>query len=100
MTSDNQIERVEVRYRPFVVKYHGTTDAHGSRISIRDLRHNKRKVIPYDSDHFGIGSVGEQATAYLRSIGISVDALALADVPINGTAVELLLSTDFATQLR
>lgn len=85
-------DQPELRFRMFRAVYHGPAAVRGSRIIIHDLRHGKRKTINY-GDH---GRTFEQATAYLRSIGITVDALGLANKDADCT----ILSRDMATQLK
>jgi len=87
---------VDVRYRGFTVKFHGPGQKSGSHFVIRDLRHNKRKVIAMSDELYGQSA--DQAAAYLVSIGITVDALMLSDFGMPHEVT--LLSKDFATQLR
>ncbi len=86
-------DRIEARFRPFKVKYLGPGNVRGSRISIRDLRHGKRLVFGYDDAAQGDSS--DQAVAKLESLGIKIEALALADF---GDGV-MLLSSDFSTPM-
>lgn len=55
-------------YRAFEVTFFGATDTKGSRIRIKDLRHNETKWLSRDYSCNG----GEQALRYLASIGIEV----------------------------
>lgn len=91
ITSTTQID---TRYRMFRVTYSGpTASGRGSRVVIRDLRHNKT-VILHKADKFRDSS--DQAANHLESIGISVDAMGLADLDADC----LLLSRDISTPLR
>lgn len=84
---------VTTRYRIFAVKYHGPAAVKGSRVTIHDLRHNKRRVLTYD-DRFS--SSLDIATDHLLRNGITVDALGLA----NKDCDCVLLSRDMATPLK
>jgi len=84
---------IRARYRPFRVTYHGPGNVRGARYTIRDLRHGKRRTLPYD---YELNSVADMAMAYLARIGIEVNAMALADKDCDC----LLLTTDFQTDLR
>lgn len=81
------------RYRMFKAKYLPATNFHGSRILIKDLRQNKKRFIHYSSDG---GRMDEQAFNYLKSIGIKIKALAMADLDEDC----LFLSEDFTTELK
>ena len=65
-----------VRFRAFDVRFMPPTNTLGARIRIRDLRREDRVIIPYDYEY---GNVLEQGSRYLKSIGITPDALLLAD---------------------
>ena len=87
---------VSKRYRAFALGFVPCSNRRGSRISIHDLRHGKRKIIPYNHDVQG--RTDDQALTYLASIGIKVTALALCDFGMKHNVV--LLSEDFATPLK
>lgn len=86
-------EQPDLRFRMFTAVYVCPGTKRGSRITITDLRHNTRKTLNYDD---GKGRTFEQATAYLRSIGITVDAMGLADKDCDCC----LLSRDKSTPLK
>lgn len=81
------------RYRMFQVHYVSPTETRGSRIQIKDLRKNKSKFIQYDDSK---GRTDEQAQQYLESIGISVDAMGMADKDSDC----VFLSKNFETDLK
>ena len=54
--------------RAFEIKYIPPTNTKGARVSINDLRHNKRKIISFDYEE---GNIKEMADTYLKSIGIN-----------------------------
>jgi len=54
--------------RAFQIAYIPPTDIKGARISIKDLRHNKRKIIAYD---YAVNTK-ETAINYLQSAGIPI----------------------------
>ena len=82
------------RFRMFsVVK---KMDNNGNSVLlIRDLRHGNRKRFQIDPAQPGSKSGHEHGRDYLRSIGISCDAIGLG----NKDSETVLLSSDFATQL-
>jgi hypothetical protein len=84
---------IATRYRMFSVHYFGPGNRFGSRIKLKDLRHNKTKWISYCDT---TGRMDDQAVQYLDSIGISVDALGLADKDSDC----IFLSLDISTQLK
>lgn len=84
---------IQTRYRMFQVHFPGPGNTLGTRIKIKDLRHNKTKWIGYSD--LG-GRMDDQAVAYLESIGISVDAFGLAHKDSDC----LFLSLDITTPLR
>lgn len=55
-------------YRAFRVRYIPATDTKPSRVSIHDLRNNKRKVISYNHEFSNIYQIAEK---YLSDIGIT-----------------------------
>lgn len=87
------IQSIEKRFRPFRVKFYGPGNKLGSRFSITDLRHGTLLVCGMDD---AAGDSSDQAAAKLESLGIKVDALALADY---GDGI-MLLSSDFATPMK
>ena len=54
--------------RAFQIAYIPPTDIKGARISIKDLRNNKRKIIAYD---YAVNTK-ETAVNYLKKLGISI----------------------------
>lgn len=89
MNTDN----LQVRYRPFAVKFFGPGNVRGSRIKIVDLRHETSETITYD--HNGPRAL-DQAAAFIESRGIKLEAMALT---ANDSGI-LLLSKDFSTPLK
>ena len=85
---------VPLRYRMFAVKYIAQTNHRQSRIKINDLRYNKSITFNYGSDT--IGDTIDQAISKLESLGISVDAMGLADLDND----IVLLSKNMATQIK
>lgn len=83
------------RYRAFAVKFHGPSHVKGSRLTITDTRHNKRRILPKDHS---FRDVYEQAYHYLESIGIAICGSLVADVKPFGD--QMLLTEDFETPLR
>lgn len=77
--------------RSFTVTYLPWTHTKGSRISIYDNRHKKRKVI---SAHSDFDRHEETAAAYLESIGIRITYLS------QGKKGFILLSRNFSTLLK
>ena len=77
-------------FRSFEIKYVSATDTKGSRISIHDLRNNKRKIISYNYEYNNIYQIAE---AYLSSVGISCSG-------VSETPKGYILFTDnFKTQI-
>lgn len=81
------------RFRMFSVKYIHPANVRGSRVHIKDLRRNKSKFISFDETQ---RDIGDMALNYLLSIGISVDAMGLA----NKDSDCVLLSLDIFTPLK
>ena len=54
-------------YRAFEIKYVSATNRMGSRVSIKDLRFDKSKRIPYD---YEFNTIYQIAESYLAEIGI------------------------------
>lgn len=78
------------RYRMFRVRFKACTDLKGSRVSIYDMRSNKRKIIDYNSDSCSV----ETAMKYLHSIGITIIG------EVNASDDDFLLTENFTTPLR
>jgi hypothetical protein len=54
--------------RAFEIKFIPVTNLRGARVSINDLRHNKRKIIPFDYEQ---SNIKDMANDYLKfSLGI------------------------------
>jgi hypothetical protein len=53
--------------RAFEIKYISPTDTKGARVSINDLRHNKRKIIYFDYEE---NNIKDMANKYLKECGI------------------------------
>ena len=70
------MEKTATRFRTFSVKYLGPTNVRGARYKITDLRRNKSITKPYE---YEFNSVSDMAEAYLESIGIKIDGLAMCD---------------------
>ena len=55
--------------RGFEIKYISPTDTKGARVSIFDLRHNQRIIIPYDYEE---NNISEMAFKFLMGLGIKI----------------------------
>ena len=77
-------------YRAFEIKYIPATNIKGSRVSIHDLRNNKRKIIPYDYEFNNIYQIAEK---YLSGIGIT--CCGVSEAPKG----YILFSENFETQI-
>lgn len=55
--------------RFFEIIYKGPTERSGSRVLIRDLRHEKRRILSYD---YSYNSITDQAIEYLEKKGIAI----------------------------
>lgn len=71
------ISDLDQRFRLFLVRYTYATSRKGAHIAIRDLRHGKTRLIPYDDA--ASGQSVDQALRWLQSKGIPITALALVD---------------------
>lgn len=79
--------------RAFNVKYLSPTDFSGSRVMIKDLRHNKRIIIGYD---YSLNGIKEIALSELIKQGIKVNSFSY-----NEKTGEYIFNTyDFKTQLK
>ena len=77
-------------YRAFDIKYVPATNTKCSRVSIHDLRNNKRKIISYNYEYNNIYQIAE---AYLSGIGITCTG-------VSETPKGYILFTDnFETQI-
>ncbi len=79
--------------RMFEVKYIGPSSVRGSRIKIRDTRHEKSVTLSYDYEKNGRM---DQAADFLASKGIPITGHAWDEK----TGLTYLLSEDFATQIK
>lgn len=77
--------------RCFIIKYKGPTDFKGARVSIKDLRFNKRVLIPWDHSLNGVFDIAE---AYLKSRGIKCQYMGSAG------SDALIMSSDFETPIK
>jgi hypothetical protein len=86
-------DSIQLRYRPFKVKYLTPGSVRGSRIKITDLRREESITIEYDD---GKGQAIDQAAEYLTKRGIKIEAMSMAfkDSEI------LLLTQDFKTAMK
>jgi len=78
------------RLRCFTISYLPATNTKGSRIKIKDTRHEKTVIIPFD---YNFDNIKQGAFEYLKSIGIDI----LASSEIRQT--DLLFADDFADNL-
>ena len=77
-------------YRAFEIKYVSATDRTGTRVSIKDLRFNKSKRIPYNYEFNNIYQIAE---AYLSEIGI--ECIGVSETPQG----YILFTTNFTIQI-
>ena len=78
-------------YRSFEIKYISATDTRGTRVSIHDLRFDRKKIIPYNYEFDNIHQIAE---SYLSGIGIS--CLGVSETPQG----YILFTTNFETQIQ
>ena len=77
-------------YRAFEIKYIPITNTKGARVSIKDLRFDKSKRIPYNYEFNNIYQIAE---SYLSGIGIKC-------IGVSETPQGYILFTDnFETQI-
>jgi len=76
--------------RAFDIKFLGATDTRGARVSINDLRHDKKIIISYD---YEFNSIYEIAKNHLEKIGIKILYC------VESKKGYILLTDDFATQI-
>lgn len=76
--------------RAFKISFLGATNTKGSRVKIKDLRHNKSKIIDYDHTFSNTKEVAEN---FLKSKKIYCDCF------VSTENYYLLLTDDFATQI-
>ena len=77
-------------YRSFEINYIPITNTQGTRVSIKDLRFNKRKIIPYNYEFNNIYQIAE---AYLAGIGI--ECIGVSETPQG----YILFTTNFTIQI-
>ena len=68
------MQSLDLRYRVFSVSYVPATNTRPSRVKIKDLRHNKSKIVSYDSSD---SDMEMTARKYLLSKGIECEAMGM-----------------------
>ena len=53
--------------RAFIITFIGPTNSRGARVKIKDLRHNKTKILSYS---YEFNNCKDEAEVYLRSLNI------------------------------
>ena len=77
--------------RVFEICYISPTNTKGARIRIKDLRHNKTVIIPFE---YADSNIKDTARTFLKSKGITCVSQG------EGKKSYLLLSRDFGRQIR
>lgn len=77
--------------RAFQIKFIPVTNSRGARVSIKDLRFNKTKFIPYDYEE---ENIKEMANNYLKTLGINC----LYGAELNESAY-IILTDNFELQI-
>ena len=77
-------------YRAFEIKYISATDTRGTRVSIKDLRFDRKKIIPY---RYEFNNIYQIAESYLSRVGI--ECIGVSETPKG----YILFTTNFETQI-